>query len=93
MKKRCSEEQIIAFLKQATGTPIKKLCRRHGFSDASFYLWRRTYASMDVPDAKRLKALETENARFEKLLAEAVLDNEALRVVARCSMAQAPEHP
>lgn len=61
MKKRYTEEQIIGFLKQAAaGTPVKELCRKHGFSDASFYLWRRKFGGMDVPDAKRLKALPGE---------------------------------
>lgn len=84
MKKRFSEEQIIGFLKQAAaGAPIKELCRKHGFSDASFYLWRRKYGGMEVPDAKRLRTLEAENARLKKLLAEAMLDNAALKVVAR----------
>ena len=84
MKKRFTDEQIIGFLKQAgAGTPIKELCRKHGFSDASFYLWRRKFGGMDVPDAKRLRELESENARLKKLLAEAMLDNEALKVVAR----------
>ena len=84
MKKRYTEEQIIGFLKQAAaGTPVKELCRKHGFSDASFYLWRRKFGGMDVPGAKRLKALEAENARLKKLLAESMLDNEALRIVAR----------
>ena len=62
MKKRYSEEQIIGFLKEAeSGVPIKELCRRHGFSEASFYTWRSKFGGMDVSDAKRLKALETEN--------------------------------
>ncbi len=56
MKKRFTEEQIIGFPKQAAaGAPIKELCRKHGFSDASFYLWRRKFVGMDVPDAKRLR--------------------------------------
>lgn len=84
MKKRFTDEQIIGFLKQAAaGTPIKDLCRKHGFSDASFYLWRRKFGGMDVPDAKRLKALEAENAKLKKMLAEAMLDIEGLKVVAR----------
>ena len=84
MKKRYTDEQIIAFLKQAeSGTPIKELCRKHGFSDASFYLWRRRFGGMSVPDAKRLRELESENGKLKKLLAEAMLDAEALRVVAR----------
>ncbi|TWI13525.1 putative transposase [Lysobacter ruishenii] len=84
MKKRFTDEQIIGFLKQAAaGAPIKDLCRKHGFSDASFYLWRRKFGGMDVPDAKRLKSLEAENAKLKKMLAEAMLDIEGLKVVAR----------
>ena len=84
MKKRYTDEQIIGFLKQAeAGAPIKELCRKHGFSDASFYLWRRRFGGMNVPDAKRLRELESENAKLKKLLAEAMLDVDALRVVAR----------
>lgn len=80
MKKRFSEEQIIGFLKQAeAGVAVKELCRQHGFSDASFYTWRAKYGGMDVPDAKRLKELEAENGRLKKLLAEAILDAEALK--------------
>ncbi|RBB96127.1 IS3 family transposase, partial [Xanthomonas oryzae pv. oryzae] len=71
MKKRSSEEQIIGFLREAeVGMPIKDLCRRHGFSEASYYLWRSKFGSMSVPDAKRLKDLEAENTRLKKLLAE-----------------------
>lgn len=84
MKKRYTDEQIIGFLKQAAaGAPIKELCRKHGFSDASFYLWRRRFGGMEVPDAKRLRELELENAKLKKLLAETLLDKEALRIVAR----------
>jgi len=84
MKKRYTDEQIIGFLKQAAaGTPIKELCRKHGFSDASFYLWRRKFGGLDVPDAKRLRTLESENAKLKKMLAEAMLDIEGLKVVAR----------
>lgn len=81
MKKRFSEEQIIGFLKQAeAGVAVKELCRQHGFSDASFYNWRAKFGGMEVSDAKRLKELETENARLKRLLAEAILDAEALKV-------------
>ena len=86
MKKRYSEEQIIGFLKEAdAGVPIKELCRRHGFSEASYYLWRSKFGGMDVSDAKRLKALESENARLKKLLAEALLENEVTKEVLRKS--------
>lgn len=84
MKKRYSEEQIIGFLKEAdAGVPVKELCRRHGFSEASYYLWRSKFGGMDVSDAKRLKALESENARLKKLLAEALLENEVTKEVLR----------
>ena len=80
MKKRFTEEQIIGFLREAeAGLPIKELCRRHGFSEASYYLWRSKFGGMSVSDAKRLKELETENARLKKLLAESVLENEVTR--------------
>jgi putative transposase len=81
LKKRYTEEQIIGFLKQAeAGIPVKELCRTHGFSDASFYTWRAKYGGMTVPDAKRLKELEAENAKLKRLLAESILDTEALKV-------------
>ena len=84
MKKRFSEEQIIGFLKEADkGVPVKELCRKHGFSDASFYLWRGKYGGMELSDAKRLKSLETENARLKKLLAESMLENEVTKEALR----------
>ena len=71
MKKRFSEEQIIGFLREADkGVAVKELCRKHGFSEASYYLWRSKFGGMEVSDAKRLKALEAENVRLKKLLAE-----------------------
>jgi putative transposase len=80
VKKRFSEEQIIGFLREAErGVAVKDLCRRHGFSEASYYLWRSKYGGMDVSDAKRLKVLESENARLKKLLAESMLENEVSR--------------
>ncbi len=84
MKKRYTEEQIIGFLKEADGgVPLKDLCRRHGFSEASYYLWRSKFGGMEVSDAKRLKALETENARLKKLLAESLLEIEVTREALR----------
>lgn len=81
MKERFTEEKIIGFLKQAeSGVAIKELCRKHGFSDAAFYTWRRKFGGMEVADAKRLKALEAENAKLKKLLAESLLDHDALKV-------------
>ena len=84
MKKRFTEEQIIGFLKEAdAGMPVKDLCRRHGFSEASYYLWRSKFGGMDVADAKRLKAFEVENTRLKKLLAESMLEVEVTREVLR----------
>ena len=84
MKKRFAEEQIIGFLKEAeAGVPMAELCRRHGFSEASFYLWRNKFGGMNVSDAKRLKELEAENTRLKKLLAESLLENEVTREALR----------
>lgn len=84
MKKRFTEEQIIGFLREAeVGLPVKELCRRHGFSEASYYLWRSKFGGMSVSDAKRLRELETENTRLKKLLAESVLENEITREALR----------
>lgn len=63
--------------------PVKELCRRHGSSDTSFYTWRAKFDGMTVPDAKRLEDLELKNRRLKKLLAEAHLDIESLKVVVR----------
>ena len=83
-KSRFSDEQIIGFLKQAEGgVAIKELCRKHGFSDATFYKWRGRLGGMNASEARRLKDLEGENTKLKKLLAEAMLDIEALKVVAR----------
>jgi putative transposase len=84
VKKRFTDEQIIGFLREADGgLPIKELCRQHGFSEASYYLWRSKFGGMSVPEAKRLKALETENTRLKKLLAEQMLENEVIKDVLR----------
>lgn len=83
-RKRFTEAQILGFLKEAdAGMPVKELCRKHGFSDASFYNWRSRYGGMELADIKRLKALERENARLKKLLAETMLDKEALEAALR----------
>ncbi|OLG56574.1 transposase [Xanthomonas oryzae pv. oryzae] len=80
MKKRFSEEQIIGFLREAdAGIAIRDRCRRHGFSEASYYLWRSKFGGMSVPDAKRLKDLEAENTRLKKLLAEQVFQNDLIK--------------
>ncbi len=80
MKKRFTEEQLIGFLREAeAGMPIAELCRKHGFSEASYYLWRSKFGGMSVSDAKRLKELELENARLKRLLAESLLENEVTK--------------
>jgi transposase-like protein len=80
VKKRFSEEQIIGFVREAeAGMAIKDLRRRHGFSEASYYLWRSKFGGMSVPDAKRLKDLEAENARLKKLLAEQLFENDLIK--------------
>ena len=79
-RSRFSEEQIIAILKeQEAGVPVSELCRKHGVSDASIYKWKAKYGGMDVSEAKRLKALEDENAKLKRMLADAMLDNVALK--------------
>lgn len=79
-KQRFTEEQIIAVLKeQEAGAKASDLCRRHGISEATFYNWKAKYGGMDVSEAKRLKALEEENTKLKKLLAEQMLDVAALR--------------
>ena len=84
VKKRFTEAQIIGFLREAeAGLPVKDLCHRHGFSEASYSLWRSKFGGMSVSDAKRLKELETENGRLKKLLAESQLEIEVTREVLR----------
>lgn len=79
-KSRFSEEQIITILKEhQAGLGAAELCRKYGVSDATFYKWRSRYGGMDVSDAKRLRALEDENARLKKLLAESMMDVSTLR--------------
>ena len=80
MKKRFSDEQIISILREAeAGVSARELCRKHAISDATFYTWRKKFGGMEVPEVKRLKSLEEENARLKKLLAEAMLDKERFR--------------
>ena len=79
-KQRFTEEQIIGVLKeQEAGVKAADLCRKHGISEATFYNWKAKYGGMEVSEAKRLKALEDENAKLKKLLAEQMLDVAALR--------------
>ena len=82
-RSRFTEEQIIAILReQESGMATAEVCRKHGVSSATFYKWKAKYGGLDVSDAKRLKALEDENAKLKKLLAEAMLDNAALKDIA-----------
>lgn len=81
MKKRFTEQQIIGFLKEVeAGIPVKELCRKYGIGDAAFYGWRSKFGGLQVNAAKRLRELEAENTKLKKLLAEAHLDVEALKV-------------
>lgn len=79
-RSRFTEEQIVSVLKeQEAGMPTAELCRRHGISQATFYNWKAKLGGLEVSEAKRLKGLEDENARLKKLLADAMLDNAALK--------------
>lgn len=79
-RSRYTEEQIIGILKeQEAGVSVVELCRKHGMSDATFYSWKSKYAGLEVSEAKRLRALEAENAKLKRLLADAMLDNAALK--------------
>lgn len=83
-RKRHTEEQIIGMLKEhAAGSPAAEVCRRAGISLNTFYRWKSKYGGMEASEAKRLRELELENARLKKLLAEAVMDNAALKDVLR----------
>ena len=82
-RSRFTEEQIIGILReQEAGMATAEVCRKHGISGATFYKWKSKYGGLDVSDARRLKALEDENIKLKKLLAEAMLDNAILKDVA-----------
>lgn len=82
-RSRFTEEQIIGMLKeQEAGMSTADVCRKHGVSSATFYKFKARYGGLEVSDAGRLKALEDENAKLKKLLAEAMLDNAILKDVA-----------
>lgn len=79
-RSRFSEEQIIAILKEhEAGMPTADVCRRHGISSATFYKYKAKFGGLDVSEARRLRALEDENAKLKKLLTEAMLDNAVLK--------------
>ena len=79
-RSRFSEEQIIGILREhEAGVPVAELCRKHGVSDASVYKWKAKFGGMDVSEARRLRALEDENAKLKRMLADAMLDNVALK--------------
>jgi putative transposase len=80
---RFTEEQIIGILReQDAGAKTADVCRKHGISSATFYKWKARYGGLDVSEARRLRALEAENARLKKLLADAMLDNAMLKEIA-----------
>lgn len=82
-RSRFTEEQIIGMIKeQESGIPTAEVCRKHGISSASFYKYKAKYGGMDVSDARKLKALEDENTKLKKLLAEQMLDNAVLKDIA-----------
>ena len=82
-KARFTEEPIIGVLREhEAGAATADVCRKHGISGATFYKWKARYGGLEVSDARRLKALEDENAKLKKLLAEAMLDNAMLKDVA-----------
>ena len=81
-KSRFTDEQVIAIIReQEAGAATSDVCRRHGVSSATFYKWKTKFGGMDVSDAKRLRALEDENAKLKKLLAESMLDIAILKDV------------
>ncbi len=79
-RKQFTEEQIIGILKEAeAGAVVTELCRRHSMSSATYYAWKAKFGGLEVSDARRLRALEDENGKLKRLLADAMLDNAGLK--------------
>ncbi len=82
MSKRYTEEQIIAVLKESeSGLKTAEICRKHGISDATYYKWKAKYAGLEVSDLRKMKALEEENSKLKRIVADLSLDNRALKDV------------
>jgi putative transposase len=81
-KTRFSEEQMVKILREADKSPVSEVAKKHGVSDVTIYAWRKRFGQLEAVDVKRLRALEAENARLKKVLAERVLDIEILKEVA-----------
>ena len=81
-KTRFSEEQMVKILREADNAPVSEVAKKHGVSDVTIYAWRKRFGQLEAVDVKRLRALEAENARLKKVLAERVMDIEILKEVA-----------
>jgi putative transposase len=79
-KSRFTETQVVSILKEAdAGIPVKEICRKHGISDATYYNWESKYGGMSASDLKRIKELESENAKLKRMYADMALENRAMK--------------